>query len=95
MQKSSQNNSIKVKPEDALYVALEGAPNISLQEVQKTEKKCEEKDVVDGSFDDATKDTPLNLRFGSLRVLYISYSTEQTELLAFSNEDPSIKYVCG
>ena len=39
MQKSSQNNSIKVKPEKALYVALEGAPNISLQEAQKTEKK--------------------------------------------------------
>ena len=88
MQKSSQNNSIKVKPEKALYVALEGAPNISLQEAQKTEKKkkkCEEKDVVDGSLDDATKDTPLNLKYGSLRVLYISYSTEQTELLTFSN----------
>ena len=87
MQKSSQNNSIKVKPEKALYVALEGAPNISLQKAQKTEKKkkCEEKDVVDGSLDDATKDTPLNLKFGSLRVIYISYSTEQTELLTFSN----------
>ena len=85
MQKSSQNNSIKVKPEDALYVALEGAPNISLQEAQKTEKKCKEKDVVDGSLDDTTKDTPLNLKFGYLRVLYISYSTEQTELLTFSN----------
>ena len=88
MQKSSQNNSIKVKPEKALYVALEGAPNISLQKAQKTEKKkkkCEEKYVVDGSLDDATKDTPLNLKFGSLRVIYISYSTEQTELLTFSN----------
>ena len=39
VQKSSQNNSIKVKPEKALYVALEGAPNISLQKAQKTEKK--------------------------------------------------------
>ena len=28
VQKSVQNDSIKVKPEEALYVALEGAPDI-------------------------------------------------------------------
>ena len=30
MQKSSQNNSIKGELEEAIYVALEGAPKISL-----------------------------------------------------------------
>ena len=56
---------------------------------KKLLKKCEEKDefdvAVDGSLDDAIKVTPLNIRFGSLRVLYILYSTEQTELLTFSD----------
>ena len=50
---------------------------------------CEEKDGfdvgVDGLLDDAIKGTPLNLNFGSLSVLYILYSTEQTELLTFLN----------
>ena len=41
--------------------------------------------AVDVSFDEAIKGTPLNLKFGSLRVLYILYSVEQTKLLAFSN----------
>ena len=36
--------------------------------------------VIDGSLDNAIKGTPFNLKFGSLRVLYIIYSAEQTEL---------------
>ena len=55
------------------------------KKLKKKKKKFEEKDEEDGSLDNATKDTPLNLKFGSLRVIYISYSTEQTELLTFSN----------
>ena len=75
--------------EEAPYVALEGAPKISLSEAQKIAKKCKEKDAfdvaVDGSLDDAIKGTHLNLKFGSLSILYILYSAEQTELLTFSN----------
>ena len=56
---------------------------------KKMQKNSEKKDVfdaaVDVSFDEAIKGTPLNLKFGSLRVLYMLYSIEQTELLAFSN----------
>ena len=75
VQKSSQNNLMKCKLEEALYVALEGARKISLSEAQKIAKKCEEKDAfevpVDGSIDDAIRSTPLNLKFGFLSVLYI------------------------
>ena len=89
MQKSSQNNSIKGELEEAIYVALEGAPKISLWKAQKIAKKWEKKNAfdvkVEGSLDDAIKGTPLNLRFGSLRVFYILHSAEQTELLTFSN----------
>ena len=42
-------------------------------------------DVADGSLDDAIRGTPLNLKLGSLSVLYILHSTEQRELLTFSN----------
>ena len=77
VKKSSQKNSIKGILEEAIYIALEGVPNISLSEAQKNAKKCEEKDAfdvaVDGSLDDAIKGTPLNLKFGSLSVLYILY----------------------
>ena len=53
---------------------------------KKSEKKKDVFDVaVDVSFDEAIEGTPLNLKFGSLRFLYILYSVEQTELLAFSN----------
>ena len=49
-------------------------------------KKKDAFDVaVDGSLEDVIKGTPLNLKFGSLRVLSILYSAEQTELLTFSN----------
>ena len=41
VEKSSQNNSIKCILEEALYVAREGAPKISLSEAQKIAKKCE------------------------------------------------------
>ena len=89
VQKSSQNNLIKGILEEALYVAIEGARKISLSEAQKIEKKCEEKDAfdvaVDGSLDDAIKGASLNLKFGSLSVLYILYSAEQAELLTLSN----------
>ena len=89
VQKSSQNNLTKNILEEAFYVVLEVAPNISLSEAPKIAKKCEEKDAfdvaVDGSLDDAIKCTPLNLKFGSLSLLYILYSAEQTELLTFSN----------
>ena len=60
-----------------------------LKRQEKFQKKCEEEDAfhvaVDGSLEDAIKRTSLNLKFGSLHVLYILYSPEQTELLAFSN----------
>ena len=88
VQKSSHNNSVKGILEEALYVALEGAPNISLSETQKIPKICKEKDAfevaLDGSLDDAIKGTPLNLNFGSLSVLYMLYSAEQGEMLTFS-----------
>ena len=42
VQKNPQNNSIKVILEEALYVALKGAPKIPLLEAQKVAKKCEE-----------------------------------------------------
>ena len=52
-------------------------------------KNCEENDAFEvavyGSVDDATRGTPWNLKFGSLHVLYILYSAEQTKLLTFSN----------
>ena len=73
VQKSSQNNSIKDELEEALYVALEGAPKISLHEAQKIAKKCEQ------------KGTALNLKFGSLRVLYFLYKAEQAEFVDISN----------
>ena len=64
-QKSSQSNSIKGEHEEALYVALEGAPKISLQEARKIAKKCQEIDAfdvsVDDSLDDVIKCTPFNL----------------------------------
>ena len=41
--------------------------------------------AVDVSFDDAIKGTPLDLKLGALRVFYILYNAEQTELLTFSN----------
>ena len=57
------------------------------EKLQKKEKKKDAFDVkVGGSLDDAVKGTLLNLKFGSLRVLYILYSAEQTELLTFSNK---------
>ena len=64
---------------------------------KKNSKKCEEKDAfnvsVDVSFDDAIKVTSLNLKFGSLRVLCILYSTTQAKLmkifkLGFINKAP-------
>ena len=62
VQKSTQNDSIKGEFEEALYVALEGASKISLEEAQSIAKKCEEKDVfkvaVDGSLDAAIKSAP-------------------------------------
>ena len=74
VQKRLQNNSIKGK----------------LEEARKIATKCKKKDAfdvkVEGSLDDAIKGTPLNLVFGSLRVLYILYSVEQTELLTFPNQ---------
>ena len=89
VQNSSQNNSIKGILDETLYFAFEGAPKIWLSESRKIAKKYVEKDafnvVVDGSLDDAITGTPLNLKFGSLSVLYILYSAEQTELLIFSN----------
>ena len=49
---------------------------------EKLQKKREEKGafdvVVDGSLDDAIKDTPSNLKFGFLHVLYIFFCAEQT-----------------
>ena len=55
----------------------------------KKKKKCEETDAfdvaVDDSLDDEIKGTHLNLKFGTFRVLYISYNAEQTELLTFLN----------
>ena len=66
---------------------------------KKLQKKYEGKNAfgvaVDGSLDDAINSTPLNLKFGSLRVPYILYSAEQRELLTFYNWVPSIKCVCG
>ena len=38
MQKSSKNNSIKGRLEEPLYIALEGAPKIPLEEAQKIVK---------------------------------------------------------
>ena len=56
---------------------------------EKMQKKCEEKDAFDiavhGPPDGAIRGAPLNLKFGSLCVLYILYSVKQTELLTFSN----------
>ena len=56
---------------------------------KKLHLKCEEKNAFDGAFDGlldgAIKGEPLNVRFRSLRVLYILYNAEQTELLTFSN----------
>ena len=57
------------------------------EKLQKKEKKKDAFDVkVEGSLDDAVKGTLLNLKFGSLHVLYILYSAEQTELVTFSNK---------
>ena len=41
VQKSSNNNLIKGELEETLYVALEGATKISLEELQKIAKKSE------------------------------------------------------
>ena len=64
-QKCSQSSSIKGEHEEPLYVALEGAPKISLQKARKIAKKCQEIDAfdvaVDDSLDDVIKCTPLNL----------------------------------
>ena len=68
-----------------LYVAVEGAPKISLSEVSLVKKKDAFDDVADGSLDDAIRGTPLNLKLGALSVLYILHSAEQRELLTFSN----------
>ena len=54
---------------------------------QKVAKKCEEKDVfdivVDNLLDNAIKEASLNIKCGSLRILYILYNAEETELLTF------------
>ena len=42
---------MKGEPEKALYVALEGAPKISLEEELKITKKCEENDAFDFAVD--------------------------------------------
>ena len=56
---------------------------------EKLQKKCEEKDTFDfavnGPLQGAMKGPLLNLKFGSLRVLYILYSAGQTEMLRLSN----------
>ena len=53
------------------------------KKLKKLQKKCEEKDAfdvgVDGPLCGAIKGAPLNLKFGSLCILYILYSAEQTE----------------
>ena len=89
VQQSSQNNSMKRELGEALYVALEGASKTSLLEAQKLKRLWKKKDAfdiaVEGSLDDAMKDTALNLKLDSLHVIYILYSAEQTELLTFSN----------
>ena len=86
---STQNDSIKGELEETLYVALQGASKISFYKAQKIAKKCEEEDgfdaVIDGPLGGAINSAPLNLKFGSLFVLYILYSAEQTELLKFPN----------
>ena len=41
VQKSANNNLIKGELEETLYVALEGATKISLEELQKIAKKSE------------------------------------------------------
>ena len=55
--KCSQNNAIKGDLGKPLYVPVEGAPKISLEEALKIAKKCQEKDAfdvaADGSLDDA------------------------------------------
>ena len=59
------------------------------KELKKIAKIGEEEDAydvaVDVSLGGAIKGAPLNLKFGSLCVLYILHSAEQTELLTFSN----------
>ena len=85
-QKSSQNNAIKGAHEETLRVTFESAPKISLEEVRKIVKKCQELDAfevaVDGSLDDIIKGAPLNL---STRPSYliILYRAEETELSTF------------
>ena len=51
VQQSAKKDSIKVELEKALYVALEAAPRISLNEARKIAKKCEEKDAFDVAVD--------------------------------------------
>ena len=81
VQNSAQNESINGEVEEALYVALKDA--------RCTEEKHVKKDLfditVDGPLDGANRGAPLNLKSGSLRILYILYSAEQTKLLTFSN----------
>ena len=84
VQRSSQNNSIKGELQETLYVTSKCI--WKHKKFQKKVKKKNEFDViVHVSLDDEIKGTPLNLKFGSLRVLYILCSAEQAELLTFSN----------
>ena len=54
------------------------------EKLQK-KKKSEEKGAFDVAVDGPIDGASLNLKFGSLRILYVLYSAEQTELLTFSN----------
>ena len=58
-------------------------------------KKTVKKKMHLTSLDGAVKGAPLNLKCGSICVLYILCNAEQTELLTFSNYGSSEKYVCG
>ena len=81
--KSSQSNSTKdaeafeeaLKFEEALYLLhLKVHLRFDFKKLKHC-KKCEEKDAFDfapdGSLDNAMKGTPLNLKCGFLRILYI------------------------
>ena len=89
MREYSQNNLIKMNLRRNAMLHLKVYLKFHFKKHKKMQKNSEKKDVfdvaVDVSLDEAIKGTPLNLKFGSLRVLYILYSIEQTELLAFSN----------
>ena len=89
VQKSAQNDLMKGELEEALYVALKSVSKILRSEAQKIAKKCGRKDgfdvAVNGPLDRENNGAPLKLKFGSLSVLYILHSAEQTELLTFLN----------